>query len=92
MQPLDAASPRDLVDLARYPLTGRHAPGERVRVLPMTPGTLVIFAGLHSLHRVSPVVGTRARQVALLAYDTRPDADSSDLFKRVRYGRSASVA
>lgn len=78
-----------------YPEVARVLAGEapqRVQVLPMTPGTLMVFAGMHSLHRVSPVEGPHARQVALLAYDTRPDADSSDLFKRVRYGRSAPVA
>jgi hypothetical protein len=52
----------------------------------------MIFAGRHSLHRVSPVEGKRPRFVALLAYDERPDADSSELFKLVRYGRTAPVA
>ncbi len=61
---------------------------DRVEIFPMTPGTLMIFEGRHSLHRVSPVEGATPRIVALLAYDTRPDADSSELFKLVRYGRS----
>lgn len=61
-----------------------------LEVFPMTPGTLMVFAGRCSLHRVSPVRGRVPRQVALLAYDTRPDTDSSELFKLVRYGRSTS--
>ena len=61
---------------------------ERIEVLPMEPGTLMVFQGRHSIHRVSPVEGDVPRHVALLAYDTRPDADSSDLFKLVRYGRT----
>lgn len=70
----------------------RGDPGERVEVLPMTPGTLMIFAGRHSLHRVSAVHGPVPRVVALLAYDTHPDADSSEVFKYIRYGRAAPLA
>ena len=44
---------------------------ERVTRYPMTPGTLMLFAGRHSLHRVTPVVGPTPRYVALLAYDTK---------------------
>jgi hypothetical protein len=61
--------------------------GARVEVFPMTPGTLMIFQGRRSLHRVSPVRGARPRYVALLAYDTKPGTDSSPLLKMVRYGR-----
>ena len=64
---------------------------ERVEVFPMTPGTLMIFVGRHSIHRVSPIRGPVPRYVALLAYDTAPDTDSSDLFKLLRYGRSGPV-
>jgi len=63
------------------------APGVGVSTVPMTPGTLLLFEGRRSLHRVSPIRGSRARHVALLAYDTRPGTDSSPLLKRVRYGR-----
>jgi len=55
--------------------------------VPMTPGTLMLFEGRHSMHRVTPIVGDRSRYVALLAYDTGPDTDSSELLKLVRYGR-----
>jgi hypothetical protein len=58
-----------------------------VRIEPMVPGTLMLFAGRWSMHRVSPIRGTRLRLVALLAYDTKPGTDSTDLLKRVRYGR-----
>ena len=39
------------------------------------------------MHRVSPVLEARPRYVALLAYDTTPVADASDLLEMVRYGR-----
>lgn len=57
--------------------------------LPMTPGTLLIFAGRHSLHRVSPIAGVTERLVALLGYDTRPGTRSTPHLQRKRYGRVA---
>lgn len=59
----------------------------RVRVEPMTPGTLMIFNGRWSLHRVDPIEGDTPRYVALLAYDTKPGTDSTDALKLARYGR-----
>ena len=60
-----------------------------VRHLPMTPGTLPLFEGRYSLHRVTPIEGDADRLVALLAYDTNPGTTSSELLRLVRYGRSA---
>ncbi len=60
---------------------------ERVRTEPMTPGTLMVFEGRNSMHRVTPIKGGLPRYVALLAYDTKPDTDSSTRLKMVRYGR-----
>ena len=59
----------------------------RVRTIPMTPGTLLLFEGRNSMHRVTPVAGEPPRLVALLAYDTRPDTVSTELLRRARYGR-----
>jgi len=59
----------------------------RVRVEPMTPGTLMLFNGRNSLHQVSPIVGPLPRYVALLSYDTKPGTDSTDTLKLNRYGR-----
>jgi hypothetical protein len=61
---------------------------DRVEMYPMTPGTLMVFMGRYSLHRVAPVHGSRPRVVALFGYDTAPDTNSSDLLKLVRYGRT----
>lgn len=58
-----------------------------VRTEPMRPGTLMLFNGRTSLHKVSPIGGDVPRYVALLAYDTKPGTDSSELLKLVRYGR-----
>jgi len=65
---------------------------ERVVVEPMTPGTLMLFEGRRSLHRVTPVTGRRPRYVALFGYDTKPGTMSSDLLRQVRYGRSEPLA
>ncbi|HXQ75909.1 MAG TPA: hypothetical protein VN791_05380, partial [Acidimicrobiales bacterium] len=75
-----------------YPAVARVLAGERdaVVTLPMTPGTLLVFEGRHSLHRVSPVGGDRRRHVGLLAYDTRPGTMGSDLLRMDRYGRTAA--
>jgi hypothetical protein len=54
---------------------------------PMTPGTLMLFNGRWSMHRVTTIGGPRPRYVALLAYDTKPGTDSSDTLKLSRYGR-----
>jgi hypothetical protein len=56
--------------------------------LPMTPGTLLIFEGRHSLHRVSPIRGSTPRLVGLLAYDTKPGTCSTELLRLSRYGRT----
>jgi hypothetical protein len=58
----------------------------------MTPGTLLVFEGRNSLHRVSPIKGDRLRHVGLLAYDTKPGTVSSELLREVRYGRTVPFA
>ena len=60
---------------------------ESVEQVPMTPGTLMLFEGRNSMHRVTPITGRVPRYVALLAYDTKPDTTSSDQLKLARYGR-----
>lgn len=76
-------------DDERYDAVGRVLRGERDAVvrLPMTPGTLLIFEGRHSVHRVSRVAGATDRLVGLLAYDTRPGTCSTELLRLARYGR-----
>jgi hypothetical protein len=60
----------------------------RVETLPMRPGTLLVFEGRYSLHRVSPIAGGRLRHVGLLAYDTAPGTMGSELLRADRYGRT----
>lgn len=58
-----------------------------VVTLAMTPGTLLIFEGRYSLHRVSPIEGSKLRHVGLFAYDTKPDTTSNEHLRQDRYGR-----
>jgi hypothetical protein len=62
---------------------------DKVTTLPMTPGTLLVFAGRHSIHRVTPIRGDTPRLVGLFGYDTKPGTMSTELLKEVRYGRVA---
>jgi hypothetical protein len=76
-------------DDERYDDVARVLAGDRGRltVLPMTPGTLLVFGGRASMHRVSPIHGRTPRLVGLFGYDAKPGTMSSDLLKEVRYGR-----
>ena len=69
-----------------------HDRSERVITLAMTPGTLLVFEGRHSLHRVTEITGTTLRHVGLLGYDTTPGAMGSDLLREIRYGRTVPFA
>jgi hypothetical protein len=60
----------------------------RVVTIPMTPGTLMLFEGRHTLHRVSDIVGSRPRYVGLFGYDRKPGTCSSELLRAIRYGRT----
>ena len=63
---------------------GAGSPG---RVLPTSPGTLAIFQGRHSLHRVTPVEGETTRMNAVLTYGAEPDMCLSGLTQELFYGR-----
>lgn len=76
-----------------YPDVAAVLAGDRSRVerIAMRPGTLLLFEGRHSLHRVGPVIGATSRLVGLLAYDTRPDRVGSDYLRQDRYGRTQPI-
>jgi hypothetical protein len=63
-----------------------------VVTLAMTPGTLLVFEGRNSLHRVSPIKGATLRHVGLLAYDTKSNTVSSEHLRMNRYGRTEVFA
>ncbi|MGR3511661.1 MAG: HalD/BesD family halogenase [Paracoccaceae bacterium] len=56
-------------------------------VLDMEPGTLVLFRGRNSLHRVSPNESDRTRMLAVLAYNAEPGVSLSESARMTFYGR-----
>ncbi|MEM6386818.1 MAG: 2OG-Fe(II) oxygenase [Pseudomonadota bacterium] len=56
-------------------------------VLDMEPGTLVLFRGRNSIHRVSPNESDVSRMLAVLAYNTEPDIALSENARMTFYGR-----
>ena len=60
-----------------------------VRRLPFATGTLSIFSGRRSLHRVTPVSGGRRRLVAVLAFNAIPNVTNSDEVRQLFWGRTS---
>ena len=55
--------------------------------LEMAPGTLVLFRGKDSIHRVTPVIGNQTRILAVLAYNTQAGIELSESARMTFYGR-----
>lgn len=60
-----------------------------IRVNPLDAGTLNVFAGKNTLHRVTTVRGNRNRLVAVYSYYEQPDVMFSDSERMGFYGRVA---
>ncbi len=58
-------------------------------VLEIEPGTLVLFRGRNSIHRVTPTEGATTRVLAVLAYNSKPGVALSENSMRTFYGRVA---
>ena len=64
-------------------LEGRRAPD----VLDIDPGTLVLFRGRNSIHRVTPTEGSTKRILVVLAYNSEPGIALSESARMTFYGR-----
>ena len=62
---------------------------DEVEVAGVEPGTLALFRGRRSLHRVSPVSGDRDRLIALLSFDAQPGMVFPARVQENNTGRSA---
>jgi len=60
-----------------------------VQTLDMRAGTLVLFQGRYSIHRVTRVEGDQDRLLAVLSYDERPDQRMPAYTQKTFYGRAA---
>ncbi|MEC8643374.1 MAG: 2OG-Fe(II) oxygenase [Pseudomonadota bacterium] len=56
-------------------------------ILEVAPGTLVLFRGRNSMHRVTPTIGGRTRILVVLAYNTEPGVALSEAARMTFYGR-----
>jgi len=73
-----------------YDGVGRLLAGDdsAVETLPLAPGTLTVFKGKDTAHRVTPVEGARPRIVAVFSYYERPDVMFSPEERLGFYGRA----
>ena len=55
--------------------------------LSLGAGSLVLFRGRNSMHRVTPVKGNQARLLVVLAYNTEPGISLSESARMTFYGR-----
>ena len=69
-------------------LTGKD---DQVQTLPLTPGTLNVFKGRNTAHRVSHVEGGQARIIAVFSYYETPDVAFSDAERLGFYGRKGAI-
>ena len=58
-------------------------------VLDIEPGTLVLFRGKNSMHRVTPTVGDITRFLVVFAYNATPGVSLSKSAQKTFYGRVA---
>jgi len=61
----------------------------KLRQMSVCPGTLNVFRGVNTPHRVTPVAGGRARMIAVLTYYEYPGARFSESEQLGFYGRTA---
>ena len=75
-----------------YEGVGRLLAGddEHVLTLLQAPGTLNVFKGQNTAHRVTPVDGERARIIAVFSYYEAPDVSFSDAERLGFYGRTGA--
>ncbi|MGI9318002.1 MAG: HalD/BesD family halogenase [bacterium] len=58
--------------------------------LPFSAGTLLIFGGRQTIHRVTRVAGSRPRLVPVLCYAETPDLTNSESVRKLFWGRTGN--
>ena len=78
-------------DDPNYPGVARLLEGEdpEVRQIALSPGTLNVFKGKNTAHRVTPVEGASNRVIAVFSFYDRPGVTFSAEERRGFYGRAA---
>jgi hypothetical protein len=62
---------------------------KKPETLRVEPGTLVLFRGKNSIHRVTPTRGNKTRMLVVLAYNTKPGVSLSKSAQMTFFGRVA---
>ena len=81
--PLIRSAENENYDAVKAVLAGSR---EGVVQLQQEAGSMVLFKGHHSLHRVAPVRGTRRRYQTILAHNTKPGRVGSRESSIIHYG------
>lgn len=55
------------------------------------PGTLLVFQGRYSIHRVTPIEGKTSRLMGLFGYAAEPNVMSTEYLRKIRYGRTTPL-
>ena len=63
--------------------------GGNVLTQQMSAGSLTIFQGKYTAHRITPIVGSRPRILAVFSYYEEPDVRFSEFEQKGFYGRAA---
>lgn len=80
---------RDLPDEERIVANVLNGERDGVIDLPFTAGTLLIFGGNQTIHRVTKVSGNRLRLVPVLCYAEKPGIVNSPEVQELFWGRTA---
>lgn len=80
---------RDEFEIVSAVLNGDHS---RVVQLPFTAGTLLIFGGRQTLHRVTRVGGKKSRLVPVLCYSEQANQMNSERVRELFWGRTGVSA
>jgi hypothetical protein len=96
VQTSDSGGEFEYVPMVRTPSDERYSEVKKVllndhpgvKKIANRPGTLLLFKGRYSIHRVSEIKGSKPRLMALLAYDEKPGIQSTDHLRMMRYGRT----
>lgn len=82
------------VNEENYDEVSKVLSGDRSRVkhIKNKPGTLLLFRGRYSIHRVTPIQGDQSRFMGLLGYDSKPGVMSTPHLRDMRYGRQTALA
>ena len=59
----------------------------KINRLDTRPGTLILFRGQNSIHRVTPTEGEQERILVVLAYNSQPGISLSEEARMTFFGR-----